>query len=43
MSERLRTPRSTGRPSGSTLSHSSPGGLHGNVVVFNFWTFTCIN
>ena len=36
-------PRSAGQPSGSTPERLGPAQLQGQVVLFNFWTLTCIN
>jgi thiol-disulfide isomerase/thioredoxin len=43
MFERLHTPPLDGATEWLNSEPLGPGGLHGHVVVFNFWTFTCIN
>ena len=43
VSDACTCPRSAGRPSGSTPSHSAPPTCAGRVVLVNFWTLTCIN
>ena len=40
---RATCPRSAGRPSGSTPSHSAPPSCAATSSLVNFWTLTCIN